>query len=128
MTPSQPSLSEGPAISERDAIKRERQAVMDAVHELRRQNRLDFSSGSWEGSLTLAERLYPLPKVTRPRVVEDKANGREIRLTLDGYLQSRFGKGHEWHSLTINQYVAENRPALADLLSNPLETVEDDQP
>ena len=65
---------------------------------------------------------YPLPKVTRPRVVQD-ANGWRWRV-VDGVLQSLPG-GDVWNNVVyIND--RNRRTVLADLLANPTETMEDE--
>ena len=64
---------------------------------------------------------YPLPKVTRPRVVR-RADGCELRLS-GTELQYR-RPGNEWYTYN-GMYIDENnRSALLDLLANPTEEVD----
>jgi len=71
---------------------------------------------------TDAALLFPLPKVTRPRVVQRK-DGCELRL-FGTELQFRLGNDDSWKCYN-GMYVDEtNRLALLDLLANPTEEVD----
>jgi len=68
-------MSDTKTYTEREAIEREREAFVDgasAVFSHYRIQPYDAGSGGWKGSRTLASERYPLPKVTRPRVVTRK--------------------------------------------------------
>ena len=84
------------------------------------------SSGEWQGSEHIARARYPLPKVTRPRVVTCPKNGAQFRV-IDGELQGRDTVLDGWLSVaTIIYNVTPDRVALwADLLANPTEEVEE---
>ena len=78
-----------------------------------------------------AEKRYPLPKVTRPRVVV--VQGREWKVAPDGQLLSRaaeppgFSVGERtWTMRSQLMPIVRDINALADLLANPTETVEDE--
>lgn len=75
------------SISEKDAILREREAFKQGVITWQRTTEMD---PSWPGITAAANRAYPLPKVTRPRVVTDrygvswKIDDGELRNLCDG--------------------------------------------
>jgi hypothetical protein len=79
--------------------------------------------GSWPGIVEAAEMLYPLPKVTRPRVVRD--NTLEWKYE-NGHFAYRYGGASDWHSTQYSEVPINRRrvEVLADLLANPTEEVE----
>lgn len=81
---------------------------------------------SWPGSRTLAEMTYPLPRVTRPRPVRINGTGRWIRLQGGTELQESLD-GRSWLGGVIMRDVDDDtRLALIEVLTNPVETVEED--
>lgn len=95
--------------------------------ELRLAQREAYVAGSWYGegpARLLAAEKYPLPKITRPRVVTARdAHGVLVRLKIE--------HGKVWRSGTANPdqwceswYPPEYYVAVADLAANPTETVD----
>jgi hypothetical protein len=75
-----------------------------------------------------AEARYPLPKVTRPRVVRDQHNPAQEWIVEDGFLRCRNAGGAwmKWaeYKLSADFAPLPERVALwADLLANPTEEV-----
>ena len=80
------------------------------------------SRGAFEDvARTEAERRYPLPKVTRPRVVT-RTDIVEIRI-MDGVLQYR-GAGCGWSVYRQVYWSPGMQDAMRDLLANPTEEVD----
>ena len=73
---------------------------------------------SAEGSASAARHAYPMPPITRPRVVT-LSDGTQYR-RVDGVLQYRDRMGARWQSSTITD---EKITEFAGLLVNPTETV-----
>lgn len=74
----------------------------------------------------LLEALYPLPKITRPRVVKfDPTNHSEL-CVIAGNLMERHGPSFEWFNACGWQWSAEFVAFAAALFANPTEEVEDD--
>lgn len=112
------------SISERDAVLRERAAFEHGFRLARGGVGLVLYAPHE------AARVYPLPKVTRPRVLKDPEGNYEYRITGDGEVQFRHTSDiGEWIDLTGapmwvgNMTVARVR-VWADLLANPTEEVE----
>lgn len=113
-------MSDKPTVTEREVVLRERKAYVAGWRDV---NRLD-------GDMA-ATRLYPLPSITRPRVVKDPAYPSYEWRVVDGLLEWRrdpYSSG--WVSIEtaggfIGIYAAtKQRVAVwADLLSNPTEEV-----
>lgn len=73
----------------------------------------------------LAARLYPLPKIERPRVVT-VSDDVQMRLDAEFYLEERWS-GRDWTRITLYAYSdPKTRQALAELLASPTEWIEDD--
>lgn len=95
----------------------------------------EWHASSWTGSLAPLEAndRYPLPRVTRPRVVrmDRTVPGREFRVS-GGNIESRTigvgldGQPFRWTALAQITPTPERIRILADLLANPTEEVEDD--
>lgn len=75
-------------------------------------------------ALQEARKRYPLPRVTRPRVVKD-ATGWEWMLADGSQLRYRASFASDW-SDSLNLGAKGRIAALRDLLANPTETVEED--
>lgn len=128
-------------VSAREAVERERRAFVDG--------------GKWRYILAVghsgpscivppiddprydaeAAKRYPLPTVTRPRVVDDNPAHPcgEQWCVIDGTLRYRYAPGRDWMrwSEFRNHSAAAPTPGRvalwADLLANPTETVEADE-
>ena len=115
-------MSDNQTVTEREAVVRERKAF-GLGWRMQREN-----GGSLREGEGLADRLYPLPSITRPRVVKDpEAKDYEWRFH-DGRMQVRRGKnafdgGGEWVCPCNWQPTAERVRLWADLLQNPTEEV-----
>ena len=107
------------AVTERDAILRER-AAFCAGRVYERQFGYDRCVRSDSEAAT---NRYPLPRVTRPRVIRDN-EGDAWRISPAGGFQFRT-KGGEWCS-AVPYMTPEFIRAIGDLLANPTETVESD--
>lgn len=85
----------------------------------------------WIGSDAIKDRLYPLPKVTRPRVLKDRF-GVDWRMA-GNVLENRERDGREWRTTlaptdcdgTSYLGTADRVKLWADLLARPNEEVED---
>ena len=76
-----------------------------------------------------AKRNYPLPRVTRPRVIQRHPFGTLFDWRLvGGVLEWRSPGGGSWGTYTIDSDEEWKRigPIYADLLANPTEEVDDD--
>lgn len=117
-------------ISERDAVTREREAFRMGAGLVFAHFRIKpGDSDTWGGSTTLAERHFPLPKVTRPREVLDKTGlGAFWWRIVDGVLEHRAANSDKWYKDTReeagNFVFVERVKLLADLIANPTEEVE----
>lgn len=123
-------MSDEPMVTEREAVKRERRAVVMAIEEAWPQLKNNQLSSGWEGTRALSMRLFPLPKITKPREVTDKSDDISWRI-VDG-----------WFEFRANTYTREWRPArrfdtpyvltvervtfLATLVADPTEEVPDE--
>lgn len=114
-------------VSAREAILREQQAFVDgAVHGAMHSGR------ALDQYRSAAEHRYPLPKVTRPRVVPDPHGGSALEWSVrtDDTGKSRIAvqRRHDpggFRTSFDGIYVTAERVALwADLLANPTEQVE----
>lgn len=139
-------------MTERDVIQRERAAFAEGVHwthayahqawmfktdnaAYRRDERLALPLLQLEAVGVEAARRYPLPKVTRPRVVKD-TDGTRWRIS-EGRLQFMRGGG-DWLCMLGESRSGSDRYGMglvptperirlwADLLANPNEEVEQD--
>lgn len=109
--------------TEREAVLRERRAFLSGVGRTLTETHAKLAAAEY----------YPLPKVTRPRVVTDSGAGLIARETswrvVGGALQWKTGS--EWNNLAgpMNEgmfITAQRVRILADLLANPTEEAEDD--
>jgi hypothetical protein len=125
-------------VTEREAVLRERAAFAEGASWQRYRGPSADVLASARLSLTEAEaaHTYPLPRVTRPRVVRDPHDdyGQEWRV-VNGRLEFRppYGQWGEAHKRTDAIYdgsclfpTLERIRMWADLLANPTETVEDE--
>lgn len=120
-------MSDEKTVTEREAVERERAAWLACDMEFATErNRAKL----YDQSKRVAAERYPLPKVTRPRVVtvydpELRADI-DIRVTV-GQLQWKRRDALVWQSFT-RSLDAEKRMAKAvlDVAANPTEEVEDD--
>lgn len=122
-------MSDETKITEREAVLRERAAVVAACHELQLLSGGAITGfvAKWEGSLRLAARLFPLSVVTRRRFVVDPAepfaswsvavHGGLVRV-IAGSGFGRAPMGNPWPT-------PERVKLWVDLLAFPDETVED---
>lgn len=116
-------------VSEAEAVRRERAAFRAGYNAVVRGDELSTRAhletpGERDVLGREVPKLYPLPTVTRPRVVED-ACGNAYRV-VNGELQHR-GKGMDAGNWAFVHYVAGNAAALAELLANPTEQVPADE-
>ena len=109
-------------VSEREAVLRERHAFITGAN---------LPSFLLSKSIpAIAAERYPLPTVTRPRVVTDE-NGEEWSIGPTGLLQHRDPTVSEWKRGLVSQtgraFVADKaRVALwTDLFANPTEQVDE---
>lgn len=107
--------------TERDLILAKRQAFEDGF-ELGWKGQ----TTEWRGLLTEAEARYPLPKVTRPRVVQYPLYHWKKWRVIDGELQRNGSEddSDEWVSTPLSVMTAARVRVLADLLANPTEEVD----
>jgi hypothetical protein len=107
-------------VTEREAVARERAAFVEGVIYCTAQSdTLNYEPYAQR------ERLYPLPKVSRPRVVRDPHGAAHFWTVRDG----RIRPSVHWsaNDLQTIEAITPERVALwADLLANPNEIVEDD--
>ena len=106
-------------ITEKEAVMRERAAAHWgwAIYSPPRDNSC-FA--------TACEKRFPMPRVTRPRVVTDR-DGYTFRVE-GGEVQYR-GTGASWYQVGLNNSISVNQERIrlwADLLNSPLETVEEE--
>jgi hypothetical protein len=113
-----------PTVTEREAVLRERDAVQRTVVALWDRIKRGDALHNWEGSESLAKRLYPLPLVTRPRVVADPVLGVQFRWCVRAGMLARYDADRTPYVEPTPERVA----LWADLLANPTEQVEDGEP
>ena len=108
----------------RDAILRDRENAIRAIdwaHRSSMGNRTRVERGEILGYL---DRVHPLPRIERPRVLTDSA-GVAWRV-FDGIVQARITH-HLWsHQLGLLAIASERAAIFASLFASPTETVEDD--
>jgi len=102
------------SISEKDAVLREREAFTTGVYAVLGSNTVEQE----------ATRRYPLPKVTRPRVVQDPVNPRREWRCVGGKMQTREDT-LAWYDVTEVRISAPHVALWADLLANPTEEVDE---
>jgi hypothetical protein len=125
-------------VTEREAVLRERaaaEAVLDAFKTA--FARMEKGYRDWAKAAPLAwwpchmrthdiAKMFPLPKVTRPRVVRDREGWKWQ--CIDGRIQWSGPRG--WRFADVMTYAVRVTPERvvlwADLLANPTEDVEDD--
>lgn len=107
-------------VTERDAVLRERKAWDECAYRLSL-----VGTGSAE-SEQLKNDLYPLPKVTRPRVVNDPSDSTvEWRFENNAGLVWRAVPGFPmWNGVSTWYPKPERVKMWADLLANPTEEVD----
>lgn len=107
--------------TEQEVVLRERAAYVRGRHEsLTARPMVQSEAREYEKE---AASRYPLPKVTRARVVKRADDGCELRMEGD-VLQFRLCHSDEWRNYTSICWTPANRVAIADLLANPTEEVE----
>lgn len=114
-------MSAPAAITERDAVLREREAYAKAMHRARCPE-----YNVCEPCKRRAAEAYPLPKVTRPRVVTDSIGAMCYRVVND-VTEWADVDADNWRPMMVkvNDLIPEQLAALADLWTNPTEEVED---
>lgn len=109
-------------VAKREANAKARCSVMAAIAEVAGQHRDFGDEEPCSECKAMAVVRYPLPKVTRPRVVVD-ANGDSWKWTPDdGLLVDRGSDGTFVYPSTVRQSA---RLVVADLLLNPTEEVDE---
>lgn len=108
----------------RDVVLAEREAFIAGVNT---RARLDVGD-DWKGAAHEAAKRYPLPKVTRPRVLSDGA-GMQYSVIIDGerlVIQYRHKPNEMWSRTFPGVFTidAVRAQIFADLLANPTEEVE----
>lgn len=127
-------MSDELKVSEREAVLRERKAFERGY----RTRPYELAQGGaavakmkpdeWEqGALRcVMEREYPLPKVSRPRVLQEHGTGFKMRY-VNGHFEHHVddGKGWRWSVGRESCAITQERVKMwADLLANPTELVE----
>jgi hypothetical protein len=136
----QPNATSAPRPSDTDDLTpREvrlcREAVERTVNEIWPHVRRAIGSFAWEGSEPLAARLYPMPTVEVPRVVDEPgfATSYKIDTRPDGrrvlFVRSASFTGGEWREVTYAPHTLDiDRIALiVDLYANPTHRVPADE-
>ena len=108
-----------------------RDAALEVCDQLQKQGKhIGQLVYLWEGATPLAERLFPYPKVTRPRVVTNGLQDTECQFDfrlVNGTLEYACHKRDDWEEFTKME--PGDWPILisiiTDLLANPTETVDD---
>lgn len=127
--PLTPRGAPAPTVTEREAVLREREAFDNGATCARLA--LQCKQASQRSLEEIAKRDYPLPKITRPRVVRDFSldTTREFRV-VDGVIQARdIGRlNQEWGTEGLRGWKVDAAVirTFADLLANPTEEIEDD--
>lgn len=124
-------MTESKTYTEREVILRERRAVGRAINAVWPHIKRGLNGLDWVGSDAIRDCLYPLPKVTRPRVLPDEFGmGWKYENGAFYYTLSVRPDLVRWHRATANVTPTEitaSRVALwATLLDNPTEEVDDD--
>jgi hypothetical protein len=123
-------------VTERDAVLRERAAFVRGVNSLFLQEEIpasDAMTAAVERVEAYATEWYPLPKVTRPRVVRDCAafTTTEEWSVIDGTLRYRHRPDAEWarwgdfRGISTAAPLPERVELWADLFANPTEEVDE---
>lgn len=123
-------------VTERDAVLRERAAFQQGADAVFKHFGIGFgtqTSKSWEGSAYIAASRYPLPRVTRARVVTYRYSGFRYRI-IDGELQFKSADDTVWRRsllndqplVLLNSSDRETARMVLDLLDNPTETCPDE--
>lgn len=103
-------------MSARELVKAQRAAFLKGCAQVGARG--GWSSYDDEAARVVARSLYPLPKVTRPRVVS--INLREYRI-LNSELWWRYAPGYEWEK---HGWTRRDAQALLGLFADPTETVD----
>jgi hypothetical protein len=114
------------SISEKDAILRERAAFLRGVNELFIQTEIAATEAIIAACNRVEERAadhYPLPKVTRPRVVTD-SEGDAWRWTPERGLEW-CSPGIDWNTADASMINDACRCVVAGILANPTEETEE---
>lgn len=123
-------MSDTKTYTEREVIERERAAFVAGVDESFRAFRIrPYDSPGWRGSHQLAAERYPLPKVTRPRVVRREVGGFQFDWRfVDNTLQHANPGMEDWEDYCGVIHESGEWPALIavldDLRANPTEEVD----
>lgn len=116
-------MSAAAMVSERDAVKRERQAYVLGCRSGVEGDR--WGADDLRGAEVEASCMFPLPKVTRPREVTCKGCGNYKFRVVGGFIHERGPMDGVWHEVSTWNIGAEMVAMFADLLANPTEEVED---
>ncbi len=110
-------------VSEREAIMREREAYENGMV---RGSAREFIS--MEDLREAVRRTFPLPKVTRPRVVTDRENPTIVwRFTEHAGFEWKPVGAESWMMRGSDYQTPRKVVMWADLYANPTEEVEDDE-
>lgn len=131
-------MSDAKRYTEREMVLAQRKAFITGVDEQRIREWPDWKS--WDRT-TMAAKVYPLPKVTRPRVVRDPHPAfNQLWRCVDRVLQWSV-VGEPWHDLEarsvakakggdvfgfVTDITPERLALWSNLLNNPNEEVEDE--
>ena len=123
-----------PSVTEREAVLRERKAFERGYRTWRydgpgcapRIGAIALRDGEAELLASAVEAEYPLPKITRPRVVLDPIDPNYAWRFVNGALQCERGGSGVWGNTMTWALHPERVRVLADLVANPTETVEDE--
>ncbi len=118
-------MNDEKTISEREAVKRERKAFEDGMV---RGSAREFTNIARVRQA--ASEAYPLPKITRPRVVDDPHDCQEGSAwrVVEGRIEYRWkgDKPSAWRQYASSPITPERVAMWANLLANPTEEVPDD--
>lgn len=121
-------MTEQKMVTEAEAVQRERAAARHGfsscnVDQLRLNGGTHGSYVQEQIDEAVAEK-YPMPTITRPRVVSDNYGNEYRVVTAPFSRQDKIEireKGHEWRHVL---WLGSNRKALREILDEPNETVE----
>lgn len=127
-------MSDDKTVTEREAVLRERKAYAEGAEWAWRTNYAEHTGAKFNHNGHVdrsAAFRYPLPSITRPRAVKDPEYPRFEWRVVDGELQSSLG-GDGWSAAFryvswggVERPTPERIRLWADLLSNPLEEVQE---
>jgi hypothetical protein len=113
--------------TERELVLAQRRAFRDGAQALYCHKVIPSGHSPYADALDevreSTDKRYPLPKVTRPRVVSDGTLEWKYE---NGYVMYRYSGSSDWYSTKYSEVPINPRrvEVLADLLANPTETVD----